>query len=789
MEKKNKLFTSENVSLGLILLGFFLTPLFFLSFPIPLVVAKSILLAIVTLVSVVFWIIQRFKDGKFTLPYPLLSLAAAVLVVIYFLSSFFSSPISGSVIGQGFEIETASFILMMVILMLVVPNVVRTKNKIFYSYLAFFASFFIVALFFALRMLFGTSVLNLGVFPAITSNMVGSWNDTGIFMGLAAIISLITIESLSLSRLYKILTYVALVVSLFFLVLINFSIIWYILGLFSLIFFVYLISFGGGSVFSKEGRTDGVTVPVASLIVLLISVIFVLPGSHISNSLSNKFGVSEINARPSWGTTFNIMKQTLSHHPILGVGPNRFLNQWVLNKPLEINNSVFWNVDFNYAIGLIPTSVITTGVLGLLAWIAFLGLLIYAGFKALMSKISDKISRYLIVSSFLATLYLWIMCIFYVPGTTMVALTFLFTGLFIATLYNEKLITGKTISFVESPRAGFVSVLFLIALLISTIVWGFVLSQKLVSLTYFQKSIAALNVSGNISEAENYAVKAANASASDASYRLLTELNLIRLNDVINQKNVSTDTLRNEIKSALGTAIENAGTAKNIDPGNYQNWLELGKVYESVVPLGVQGAYENAKLAYTQAATLNPTSPAVSLTLARLEINHNDLKKAREYITKSLQQKNNYTDAIFLLSQLEVTEGNVKAALNSIEAASLLAPNDPVVYFQLGLLRYNDKNYAGAAEALQHAVEVSPQYSNAKYFYGLSLDKLGRSPEAIQQFNDIATLNPDNSEVKLILANLHAGRSPFSNAKPPIDSTPEKRKKLPIEDKTTVDTP
>ena len=211
--------------------------------------------------------------------------------------------------------------------------------------------------------------------------------------------------------------------------------------------------------------------------------------------------------------------------------------------------------------------------------------------------------------------------------------------------------------------------------------------------------------------------------------------------------------------------------------------MMLGRVYEAITPLNIEGAYESAKAAYEQALTQNPRSPAILLTLARLEVAKKDNAKARENIARALREKGNYTEAIFLLAQIEAAEGNIKAAISSVEAASVIAPSDPSIFFQLGLLRFNDKDYRGAAGALERSVALSPTYANAKYFLGLSYEKLNRATDAITQFSDLQKTNPDNAEIKLILSNLKAGRPPFSNVTPPLDDKPEKRAKLPVEEK------
>ena len=52
----------------------------------------------------------------------------------------------------------------------------------------------------------------------------------------------------------------------------------------------------------------------------------------------------------------------------------------------SLNSTVFWNTDFSSGIGFIPTSFVTTGIVGALAWIAFLVLLIVFGFRMLILR-------------------------------------------------------------------------------------------------------------------------------------------------------------------------------------------------------------------------------------------------------------------------------------------------------------------------------------------------------------------------------------------------------------------
>ena len=147
-----------------------------------------------------------------------------------------------------------------------------------------------------------------------------------------------------------------------------------------------------------------------------------------------------------------------------------------------------------------------------------------------------------------------------------------------------------------------------------------------------------------------------------------------------------------------------------------------------------------------------------------------------------LLKKNNYTEAIFLLSQIEVGEGNITQAIRSVETASIIAPNDPTVFFQLGLLRYSNDEFSNAVYSLERAIDLNPLYANAKYFLGLSYDQIGETQKAIEQFESILSTNPDNNEVSFILKNLKEGRAPFKDVTPPLDEEPESREELPLEE-------
>ncbi len=787
----------ERVIFIILIIVPFLLPLFFIpsnSFPVPF--SKMILLSIGVIVALGCWIVGRLRDGHFVLPSRIWLFSGLGVIAVSILSALFSGSLTSAFVGQTLEAGTVASVAIFFTMMFLVPTVFKSKDLIFYAYISFFAVFFILAAFHGARLLLGPGFLSLGIFTDITSNTVGKWNDLAVFFGVGTVLSLVTLELISLSRFFKILAYVALVVSLFFLAVINFTQVWYITALFGLIFLVYVISFDKSEEFEEniaiENGSDTATksnrkVPPTSLAVLIVSLLFILGGNTIGDAVSGIFKINSAEARLSWTATLDVTKKVLSEDPLLGAGPNRFRTEWLKHKPEAVNSTVFWNAEFDSGVGFVPTFLATTGILGAVSWLLFLGTFLFLGFRGIFSSSDSKISRYLITSSFLVALFLWIINVFYTPSLSIISLSFFFTGLFVATLHQGGVIQSRVFSFTEDPKKGFVSVLALVLILIGAVTAGYAFVEKFIAAVSFQKGVIAFNSEGNVDKAEKFLVQAIAFDATPAYYQALTQIDILRLSRLLAQDSnaVSADALRTQFQNVFSSALNHGQQAVELDRTNYQSWYVLGQVYEAVVPLKIpnSNAYESAKAAYEEAFKYNPKSPALLLTLARLEASHGNNAKAKEYIARSLQQKNNYTDAIFLLAQIQVAEGNLKDAISSVEAASILAPNDSGVFFQLGLLRYNVKDFSGAVSAFSRAVEVTPSYANAKYFLGLSYQRLGRVEEAIGQFKDLKVTNPDNAEIDLILKNLSAGKNPFTNAAPPIDSQPEKRPSPPVPEK------
>lgn len=770
---KNEETRFDAFAIYIITAGVFLLPLFFIPAPVfSLPFAKSLLLAAVVAAAFIFWIIGRLQDGVLRIPKSILLVALFAIVAVFLASAIFSPSAQASFFGLSYEMGTFFSIALLALIAFLGAVLFESRTRLFSLYLAVVASFLVVFVLHAANIIAGGDFLFFKNFDATVGSILGKWNDLALFAGMVALLSLITIEYLTLGKKARVFFYCVLALALVALFVASFSLAWAVLGIFALIISVYRFSL---ILFAKKaGRIlEARTLPFVSLAVLLLSVLFFLSGDVLQGPFSNALGVNQMEVRPAWSATVDVIKGTWKENFLLGSGPNLFVKQWLLFKDEAVNATVFWDVDFRYGIGLLPTFAVTTGLLGVFAWLFFLGALVYRGARAFLAA-SDEATHYFVFSLFALLVYLWSATIFYVPSLPLVAYAFLFSGCFIAFLAQKKYIKTLSFTYTADPRIGFAVVLVLVALLIGTVAGGYFVVKRVVAFLYYDDARTAFG-GGDIVRAEQSLGKAVNLFPSDAFLSSLIDVRLAEINEVLKNQDVGAEATRARFQELLGFAVSSGNAAIAANATDYTNWLALARVYASLVPLKVEGAYESAKPVLENARARNPKSPRLALEAARLEIAHGAKEEGKKLVNEALRLKNNYTDAIFTLAQIEIDAGNVKGAIASLEQAAFLNPNDAGLFFQLGILKYNEKDYSGAKSALTRAVQIVPDYANARYFLGLAEYELGDMAAALREFETTQKTNPTNEELALIIANLKSGRAPLAKTQaevldePPIE--------------------
>lgn len=766
----------------------FLVPVFFIpSSFISTQFGTSLLFAYAVIVALLASIGSFLYKGQIQIPaLNKYGIGLFVLVpVVYILAGISNGFSRMTFFGYMFDQSTVGFIFLSFIYLFLVSILFRDKKSVVYSHISFLFALVVMAVFLGIRIIFGADVLSFGVFGSLMSTPIGTWTNTGVFFGIGAILSLLFVEILPLKKTMKALVSLVLLASLFFVVLVNFQFIWVLLGLTALLYIVFALATYRVEIKQENMYIQNQSVapsfvsyikkiPFFSSLVLVLSIVFIFWGSAFAPKIEKAFSVNNVEVRPSLAVTMDIARKTIQTHPLFGSGPNTFTQEWLSYRPDNVTGTVFWNTDFSYGIGVLPTFAVTTGLVGVLSWLVFFGFYLYLGWKSLFSKIEDVFVRYSIVSSFLVSLYLWCVAFVYVPSTVVFILTFFFTGLFFASAGIVGLLPLREQVIYKEPRYGFVWSLSLVAVFIAVLSLGYGLLQNSRSLWHFQKSLYALNTSKDLVESGRLMNQAVSIVPFDTYYRALSEIETAQLGVVASQdpNKVSQEDLQKQVQEVLSKAIGAGIAAKDADSNNYLNWISLGKVYQAATVLKIQGAYESAQFAYGEALQRNPKNPGIVMLFGLLEVDKGNLTQAKNYVIQAIQMKPNYLEAYFLLTQIEVANNNLKGAIESVTAASVLSPTDPTIFFQLGLLKFNAQDFVGSIPALEQSIKLSPQYANAKYYLGLSYEVTNQRPKAIQEFQDLKASNPDNKEVQTILEILLSDKPLFTTA--PVASKPGK---------------
>ena len=664
-----------------------LLPVFFLPFTsVSIETSKGLFLVIGLIVAVICWIVARFSDGKVVLPKSLCLLAGGGgIVVATFLSALFSGSTGVSLFGTMLDVGTFWFIFCAVLLMLISSIVFRDPKSSRLLLFGVMASSILVLVFQTLH-IFLPKVFALGVLVGKTDTIVGSWNAFGIFAGLFVIAALFISEFFPVTKQIKVTLGFFTVLALFLIAVVNFGLIWKLVGIFALLVFIYKISIS--SIKDKEaGKID---FPVFSFVVMIVALFFFMSAGLLGGALPTKLGISSNEVNPSFTSTVSVTKGVLRQHPVFGIGPNRFSEAWALYKPALINGTVFWDVSFNSGSGILTTLTATTGIVGILAWLAFFTLFIIAGFKSLFSGFKSNILHMEAVLFFFMSLYLFVAAFFYFTGTTLFLLALIFAGIFIGLVTFNKPKGELVFEFFSDHRKSFFFMFFLIILMIVSAAVGFKYVQRFVSVRYFTKTVQATK----IEDAQNYIAQALRLNTNDLYLRTYSQVYLIKLNNLVtSQSSQLTEVQKADLQTSLDQAINGAQAAINYNPKNSLNYEMLGSVFQTAGLIGTKDAYDRAIEAYKKAAELNPRNPRLQLTLAGIYFAENKSKDAKQFANTALTIKPDYVDALITLSRIAKSEGSNGDALAYAQRALAILPGNQ------DLQKYVDSLKAGAAPA------------------------------------------------------------------------------------------
>jgi tetratricopeptide (TPR) repeat protein len=768
----------------------FLIPLFFLpNTSEALEFNKQNLVVIFSLAAVVAWLGKSIALGSFQFKKNILNLPILVFLIIYGLSSYFSLDRYFSFVGAAAN-EGASFVTFFcfALIYFVIINNFDTIEKIKSLLNVGLASAFLVGLFSFLQMI-GAYIFPFDFTKSKAFNSLGTYSSLAIFCALILTVAISYLISLYATKEPKKESAGQIVLTVFLwllgalmllnIVMIDFFTVWICIILAMLIILAFCFSR------AHEINTKWLMLP---MIILVVSVLFMFINLPLNLGLP-------MEVSPSVKASWEISKSSLQENPLFGSGPATYVFDYAKYHPIEVNNTVFWNLRFDRAQNQFFTLLPTVGLLGTVSFLLILGALIFLAVSRFFKAHSDA-NWLLGIGIFAGWMILSFSKFLYASNFTLEMFYWVFMALVVIFALTE--IEERKILFESSPKMGLLVSFVFIIVVTASVAGLYLIGQRYVAEVNYVNGVKAATSLDNFDEINGYLSKSVRLNKyRESYYRSLAQLYFMAIE---REAQKVTQGISDEEKQAIikniqvltNGAVNSAKQATLISPNNIVNWAFLGDAYNQVSSY-VGGASQWAIESYTKAIELEPNNPVNYTGLAKTYLYNYDaalaasevegadkkkleqeaqdnLDKALVNLNKAIELKNNYSPAHYQMSLYHVRKNDLKKAIEEMEINYVIDKTNVGTIFQLGLLYYNNKDLGKAQAAFEQAIKLSPNYSNARWYLAAVFEDQGKNKESIEQIEKVALLNPDNEMVTQRLQELKVGKvKPATTIPEPVE--------------------
>lgn len=780
----NKFLSFLSFLLALIgLTFFFFYKLPFLSSSFSLDVNKSLILLSITTLSLFFYIIDSLINKNILVPehrsIKFLFLLFPILIII---STLFSNNILTSFFGKYVYLQSGISYISIIILTFILSSRIKVYKRLGWLFL------FLSSIFITIPTIFGLIFLKFGLTNLSNKIVyfVDSWDTVALVSGIIVIMSLIYFETIAFSKTQKIFSGIFVFLHILVLAFIAIPDIWY--TLFFSILFIFLISKNYKKIFKKLSFYILIVASLFSVMYLFSYGGFATNVSNKLSSFTNKYiGINYNFVKPKALLSFELAKSEILKGRLFGSGPADYYKVWQKEKTKDVINSNYWDTDFISSYSSFTTLLVTLGVLGVLS---FLFVYLSTGLYLIKKNVKEYRENYNSLDSE-NKFYLFV-------STALVIYSF-FIFLFFVNIPNALVLFSISIAFSLSNKIKWkesnkksLNILFILLFII--LVLGLTISIKRIKSTnIINNAILEYQTDNNIETLENKLIKATKITNNDINNRLLSQFYVFKTRLLLNSntENENTEEMQRKILESVNNAIKAANIAIEKDKNDYNNFLTLGSVYEFIMTFDKENRdseYELAKNAYTRASELYPKNPSIYLILAQLEYDYkNNVDSTVENLNKSLEVKQNYSQAFYAFSQLAIKNNDLNSALQYSVQAIQSNPQNIDALLQYGILILEKKDLSQedlnqAYTAFIMALNIDPNNTIAAYYLSITYTLAGEYQKARNIINVLKQVLPDNQKVLELEELLNNSEKSNTN------KTDNKEKESKIEDKTNSST-
>ncbi len=752
----------------------FLTPLFFLPITIyPVDANKQFIAVFLVLASFLCYLVNSLVSRKIIYSKSMLSAAVVFFMIASGLSALFSISPSNSFYGNFTQADVMiNFIVYGLALYL--AAVLFKKEDFNKIGIIFLASTILISIL-SLLQLFGIYIFPYDFTKQAGFNVFGSIINFDIYIAFVLALIIVTLTELSVSLKAKAgLIFVGLLITLN-LILINYQPIWVLLMIVMVIYAIYKFTF------KEEGDRSSLIGSSAPLLIGIIAFLFAMTSPSLPK-IMNMPNIP-IDVKPNFSSTIDISKNALEGSRILmGTGLATFSSQYNIYRPVELNQSNFWQMKFNQGFSFVSTHLVTAGILGILS-ILFI---VFAFARLAVKNINDKKSMVVSVG-----ILFMILGWFYFPASH-IGLLFSFIALGFLTALDSNL---EEIDFSRVKKRFVAASLLVIFIFAAGATSLFYISgKKYAAAFYFQTGLKKYSSGDTVKSMEDILRAISLNQDNDQYLRSASQLMII---DAQNSRDPNIGLNEDaEFQGKIADSVQLAKRATEVNPANSENWYNMGDIYEKIINIAA-GADFFAESNYRKASELDPKNPNPLIGEAKIlmfmarktqdnQIDQEKIGRAIDVLEKAVKLKSNYAPAHFQLGLAYMLADRKDEAIKELEFTKTLSNFDAPTNFQLGMLYYNNNDFDKAKAEMENAINLDPNFSNARYVLGLIYDKKGEKDNAINQFESVLKLNPDSAEVRDILNNLKTKGSAFVDDEPVSSETINQSLGLPESDQNEL---
>ncbi|MEN9852596.1 MAG: hypothetical protein RI996_539 [Candidatus Parcubacteria bacterium] len=732
---------------------------------------KYFFLYICAVIASSAYLLARRADKKVSLPSKLSIVSIALLPIVSIVATVFTGRFSQSVIGYGVESSTVLSIILFVTLAFLAFEYSREKKAVTKALQLIALSYVVVLAYQILRFVLPENWLSFGQFTGPFSTLLGKWNDLAIYTGMILIAVFFSIKKISHKK-----QYIALALSIILLTvlhIVSFILLWPVLiAVLLCIVVADSVHKNKITLLSKGGLTTYRLIGLISALIAIIYVTVLIQSVRLNSvgnilrpnlynlvyALPNSLGQAPQEAIPSASMTADIFVQEVKHNPVFGTGPNRFSEAWAQYKKTEVSQSPYWNSEFTYGSGYFPTLAVSTGILGLLAILLFIGTLFWNIYKAIFSGTLSKNDNIIVFS----TLYLLILSIIYVPSIPLIVYLFLGIG------YTYSLGKKTDIS-LASTKMKLLILAKISAVIILAFFVGYLLAKEYIAAYYYQKAVLAIRIEKNIDTADTFLQKAIQTNPKDIYYRAYSDLAILKAQAIIESQTQSSAEISSQAREAATAQItiaqEYADKAILKYPENYFNYIFAAYIYQ----YNATQIDKTIEL-YKKSLELYPNNPNAYIGLAKAVATTNNIKETKEYIQKALTIRPTHTDSLLAAAELTLQDKDTNGALELLARAYTSDTSRVDILFQIASIQFElQNNVQEATQTILFAVNSHPESIDAKYTLAILYAKQEKFKDAANILSEIVKRDEKaKSALEPLISELLQNKDPFTQTEPAV---------------------